>query len=225
MEVPLENKTCTKCGAPALIKSVWCSACNAAQNKKVRQEWISLGLCSRCGGGRSADSKKKTCEDCAKYVKQHDKDRKVKNKNRAVEVGLCADGCGQKIQEGRALCSYHTGIKIWYKTGQDSRKRGYRSIAMPREEFAQWYAIHIKEVAGCCDWCKKAFDKKGPVTEHDHNTGEVRGLVCGRCNLAEGLGVERLRKIVAWFDQKEAQSSNCNSPQQVSSIFPTNNQE
>lgn len=34
------------------------------------------------------------------------------------------------------------------------------------------------------DWNEKKLSK--PVIDHDHKTGELRGIICGYCNIAEG---------------------------------------
>ena len=33
-----------------------------------------------------------------------------------------------------------------------------------------------------CDWCNKDFTKKRYI-EHNHSSGEVRGIVCNSCNM------------------------------------------
>jgi hypothetical protein len=38
-----------------------------------------------------------------------------------------------------------------------------------------------------CAICKKSFDKDTPLVDHNHQTGEVRGLLCRPCNTAIGL--------------------------------------
>jgi hypothetical protein len=44
----------------------------------------------------------------------------------------------------------------------------------------------IKNQNGCCAICKQIPCKKGLVIDHDHSTGEIRGLLCNKCNM--GLG-------------------------------------
>lgn len=36
---------------------------------------------------------------------------------------------------------------------------------------------------GCCKICKKAMPYSEIVTDHDHKTGKVRGLLCSYCNI------------------------------------------
>lgn len=47
----------------------------------------------------------------------------------------------------------------------------------------------LKSQNGCCAICDRKFDKTqhgGPHIDHCHNTKIFRGLICSRCNLAEG---------------------------------------
>lgn len=47
------------------------------------------------------------------------------------------------------------------------------------------YEAMIEAQGGKCAICGKHMEK--PHVDHDHMTGEVRGLLCRRCNLALGI--------------------------------------
>jgi hypothetical protein len=55
---------------------------------------------------------------------------------------------------------------------------------------------------GLCGICKKPLDK--PNTDHDHKTGETRGLLCFRCNYSLGSfrdDLEQLEAALAYMRQ------------------------
>jgi hypothetical protein len=61
---------------------------------------------------------------------------------------------------------------------------------------------------GKCAICSHALIKAN--TDHDHKTGEVRGLLCARCNRALGRfgdSLELLRSAVAYLENPPARKA------------------
>lgn len=61
---------------------------------------------------------------------------------------------------------------------------------IPRTAMRSWAARQVKiEQGGLCPLCNKPIDltiKGEGVIDHDHDTGEVRGVLHRSCNAAEG---------------------------------------
>lgn len=51
-----------------------------------------------------------------------------------------------------------------------------------------------------CGICRASFDETTACVDHDHDTGTVRGLLCGRCNLSLGMFGDSLAGIMAAAD-------------------------
>jgi hypothetical protein len=69
---------------------------------------------------------------------------------------------------------------------------------------AEWYDTKFAEQGGVCAACKRPETLRNNLAvDHDHETGEVRGLLCQSCNLTLGLvqeSVERLRELIAYLE-------------------------
>jgi len=87
----------------------------------------------------------------------------------------------------------HPGYRAWLKATYGARYRNHR-IRKDR-----WNAL-LEESDGLCAACYEA-----PATDvdHDHETGEVRGALCGPCNRGMGQfadSTERLRLAADYLE-------------------------
>jgi len=74
------------------------------------------------------------------------------------------------------------------------QKRAYsleKTYGITLEQYSQMF----EEQKGCCAICNRHQSefKRALHVDHDHSTGEVRGLLCGNCNTAIGLLDESLQ--------------------------------
>lgn len=80
-----------------------------------------------------------------------------------------------------------------YHRGRSHSLRGARWVARLKSEYGltpQQYAEMLARQGDRCAICRaeKAGGGFGSWhVDHDHNTGEVRGLLCNRCNMGLGL--------------------------------------
>lgn len=75
----------------------------------------------------------------------------------------------------------------------------------------QYEAMHSEQggVCACCGLPESAIHNKTRApkrlsVDHDHATGEVRGLLCGRCNTALGLlddDPSKIRALIAYLSR------------------------
>lgn len=61
---------------------------------------------------------------------------------------------------------------------------------------AEDYAKRLEQQGGCCAICKTSGDKTLAV-DHDHATGEVRGLLCAECNRMLGCAKDNAEVLRA----------------------------
>lgn len=121
------------------------------------------------------------------------------SKNRAKWDGLC-DAC--KLCRTARVCAWnktHPGVlterhRQWAKTNPEKarvieRRRVWkqRNVDITEEE----YQIKYAESGGTCEICGRPEDTKSAVgatralsLDHNHETGQARGLLCALCNVA-----------------------------------------
>lgn len=84
-----------------------------------------------------------------------------------------------------------------FKRAISPSRRRERVYSLSPESYAKMWLAQD----GCCAICKK--DAGRLVVDHSHETGDVRGLLCDRCNVALGWMEDepsRLRNAAAYLE-------------------------
>lgn len=108
------------------------------------------------------------------------------------ETKLEKDFYKSKLTEnGREEC-----CKICARVRRDTaprqyRRKRYEEIHLTSREIAKGmleteYQMLYRRQGGLCWMCRQKCSRGDLAIDHDHSTGEVRGLLCARCNLALG---------------------------------------
>ncbi len=93
-------------------------------------------------------------------------------------------------------------MREYYKENQEQHR--YRSWsrlggAATFEEYWDW-------ILSCttCAVCNVFLpDTKDRMVDHDHDTGDVRGILCSKCNQAEGLlgSAENVKSLLNYLEK------------------------
>jgi hypothetical protein len=107
-----------------------------------------------------------------------------------------------------------------YKRGHPHIRRAQRLKTYwpnlnPRERFEAYDKLFVEQ-NGLCKICKQPETTKHGKTgniiplsvDHNHNTGEIRGLLCSKCNHGLGLfkvddGIEIVYKILSYLKKEK----------------------
>ena len=93
---------------------------------------------------------------------------------------------------GDTYCSACKTLRLLaFKKAEPERMARYRTTSNRRKRYGLEpvaFAELLLHQNGCCAVCQSdQWGKRGPHVDHDHVTGEIRGLLCHRCNTAIGL--------------------------------------
>lgn len=186
-QVPVpEHQTCTVCGKEYTPKqrrlskfcSVYCrNQARIAAERAMRDEVRARLKCEECGGPLPVARRKRG------------------------RTKFCSDVCAQKARQARQTPEERAAWRFQHKYGITLGQR----------------AVLLKEQGGGCAICgTKRPGSKGWALDHDHaccgrpsdakTCGKcIRGVLCGRCNLAIGLfddDPERLRVAAKYLKRK-----------------------
>jgi hypothetical protein len=100
-------------------------------------------------------------------------------------------------------CSVHNakGEEFPYRD-YISRRQYHWNYAGINITYAE-YEQKLFDQKNCCMICKRDFDefKSKPHVDHNHTTGQVRGLLCPRCNMAvEFVESGLVEKVMSYID-------------------------
>ena len=166
---------------------------------------------------------KKIEEELSEKIKQEKPEEVKLEKSKEIKQGVFYNNkyrcykCGEykDISEFHKNRSKRYGIKNLCKecTRKYNKIRPYRQKR--NSEYMKNYHLQYKfgigiddynklydEQNGCCNICKLPFETMD--IDHDHKTGEIRGLLCRGCNTALGLfhdNIESLRKAILYLNQ------------------------
>lgn len=88
--------------------------------------------------------------------------------------------------------SYNASVGRW------RRANVHRQYGLSREELDAL----VERSGNACEICRASFEETKRCIDHDHITGDVRGLLCRKCNAALGLIGERLNAAARYLGYK-----------------------
>jgi hypothetical protein len=96
----------------------------------------------------------------------------------------------------------------WKKKNPESYRRANRNYRLKKEYgiTESDYGLLLESQGGRCGICRRHQDelKYRLNVDHDHDTGEVRGLLCSRCNVSLGVfgdSVDGLMVAIAYLQK------------------------
>lgn len=98
-------------------------------------------------------------------------------------IGCLVPACRRPAQTARGLCATHRSSASTYN--------------LSTEELIGWRSVEMCQNPGCTSTERLHID-------HDHDTGVVRGILCGGCNVALGLlgeDVARIRALAEYISR------------------------
>jgi len=208
----LMQRTCAVCGSEfhsPYSSARYCSdGCRHTGQVERNREWYRANYRSpqhgsRCCGicGREfvpEHGNQRSCSDECRAIRE--KRRSARKFEAAAERARTCHKCGGPTntpggRPGRAVCDGCRGSR---PRTEHERKRRLLLYGLTVEQYdALW-----ERQGRCCGICGTAEPtKKGWVIDHCHDTDNVRGILCSRCNVGIGMLGDSLDNIAkaGWY--------------------------
>lgn len=168
--------------------------------------------CPSCDGHKLASSKR--CRKCASSSRSGAAHPNYKGGSRVCACGGPKSYASKRCRVCRAQGPY-AGLtetekqRVYRQTPQGRR----HTFTMNLKKFGitpEQYDQMLHEQQGVCAACGKAETHRNQfgvcrlAVDHNHDTGQVRGLLCGRCNRALGLlgdSITNVRGLLAYRER------------------------
>lgn len=138
--------------------------------------------------GKAAIKKYRRSESRKKTQKRYAKSVKGKTAVKKYAESVHGKAVGKVYRESKRGKKVHKKAnKKWNKENGKAHRLMYK-YGLTTEQHEQMYA----EQSGCCAICEELVTYSAMHTDHNHKTGEVRGLLCSGCNLALGMVKESI---------------------------------
>ena len=218
-ELPaIPERKCGYCGEmyePKSARSVYCSPLckNRARSKTDKvmlAEDLAKRTCVICGGSLASRSSRKatTCSDECSVAWQN-KRRQLLRRQAWEAGGHRCQFCSEPIPFTRRIgtkfcstkCKHDDADRRWRERNPGSNR--IRQYKLSQEDYDAMLEVQGHACASCFsdDWGGKTGV---PHVDHDHATGEVRGLLCSGCNHAIGHAKDdptRLRQMADYLER------------------------
>lgn len=136
----------------------------------------------------------------------------INKRDRYGTAGCEVDGC-RRGHQAHGLCGMHLyrvkrhgsvdGARAYTPRGTDGMTKTQRAKVIKYGVTPETHQAMFVAQVGLCRICGESVTMRSPI-DHDHSTGEVRGLLCFGCNV--GLGhfgddPARLRAAAAYLEE------------------------
>lgn len=135
-------------------------------------------ICIDCGEWHPLSEYRRLQSNCKKCQNDYVKERK----NTQKAQGICIN-CGKfPIAEWSTQHCPECSAKYALASSKNAAKRGKYTPPSPDKKFQELYlAIRIERMP--CEVCGE-YHENNMVIDHDHSTGEIRGVLCNTCNIS-----------------------------------------
>lgn len=177
----------------------------SARRSRYKAKTRSLATDNHCANGhpwtdetiyQPPNGQRRQCRLCIRGSQQRYKGREVDTVTPIHPRGsaTCRNGHEYPENPPRKV----DGARICYACNEDNRRK--QVYGLTSEQYAEMYA----KQKGKCDTCKRAFkNSKDTHIDHEHDSGVVRAILCGGCNLILGHAgddADRLRALAAYVE-------------------------